>query len=88
MLSKFLEKHNIFPQTESEIDWKTKLENVLDTMARLLNGLKVSRSTEEVKTAIETMTVEMATMDGITNLSKIYLQRLSESSKIIGEKLN
>lgn len=81
MLSKFLEKHNIFPQTENEIDWKTKLEKVLDTMTNLLNGLRVSRSVDEVKTTIETMTVEMARIDGITNLSKIYLQRIAESSK-------
>jgi hypothetical protein len=88
MLSKFLEKHNILPQTESEIDWKTKLERVLGSMAQLLNALRVSHANEEVKTAIETMTVEIARIDGITNLSRIYLQRLADSSKFIGEKLS
>jgi hypothetical protein len=56
-------------------------------MAQLLNTLRVSHGQEELKTAIETMSVDIARMDGITNLSKIYLQQLTESSKFIWEKL-
>jgi hypothetical protein len=56
-------------------------------MAQLLNTLRVSHGQDEVKTAIERISVDIARMDGITNLSKIYLQQLTESSKFIWEKL-
>ena len=63
-------------------------EQILSSVAKLQNHLKVEISQEQIQSAIQKMSFEISQCVTLTEKAKVSLEKFSESSKSIWDHLN